>query len=305
MITEQCKNKQGRPTALLFINQKARNGDSSTSYVNQLLQAHGIAVIEPGAQDSGTSGDIIRAHANDVDFVIIGGGDGTLNAAAQALVDTGLPLGVLPLGTANDFARTLDIPKDLKQAVQIIADGYLRSIDLGEVNGHLFFNVSSIGFSAALARGLSAESKKRWGTLGYALAAFKLLKQSRPFRAEIEHDGVRERVRTVQVSVGNGRFYGGGMTVEQTAAPDDGRLDVYSLEVSHWWEIIALVPFLRRGTHGRWRKVRAFSATRLTLHTAKPHDINADGELVGKTPAIFTLKARAIRVFSPQKTAAN
>lgn len=98
--------------------------------------------------------------------------------------------------------------------------------------------------------------------------------------------------------MGNGRFYGGGMTVEQTAAPDDGRLDVYSLEVSHWWEIIALVPFLRRGTHGRWRKVRAFSATRLTLHTAKPHDINADGELVGKTPAIFTLKARAIRVFS-------
>ncbi|MFE8118514.1 lipid kinase [Brenneria goodwinii] len=305
MTTERRENKQGGPTALLFINQNARNGDSSKSHVVQLLQSHHIAVIEPGEQALGSCGDIIRAHANDVDFVIIGGGDGTLNSAAQALVDTGLPLGVLPLGTANDFARTLGIPRDLKLAVQIIAAGNLRSIDLGEVNDHLFFNVSSIGFSAALARGLSAKSKKRWGTLGYALAAFKLLKQSRPFRVEIEHDGIKERVRTVQVSVGNGRFYGGGMTVEQTAAPDDGRFDVYSLEISHWWEMLALVPFLRRGTHGRWRKVRTFSATRLTLHTAKPHDINADGELIGKTPATFILREKAIRVFAPQTGVIN
>ncbi|QTF08971.1 lipid kinase [Brenneria izadpanahii] len=299
MTAESRKNKQDGPTALLFINQNARNGSSSKSYVIQLLRSHNIAVIEPGERESGSCGDIIRAHVHDVDMVIIGGGDGTLNSAAQALVDTGLPLGVLPLGTANDFARTLGIPRDLKLAAQIIAAGNLRPVDLGEVNGHLFFNVSSIGFSAALARGLSAKSKKRWGTLGYALAAFKLLKQSRPFRVEIEHDGIKERVKTVQVSVGNGRFYGGGMTVEQTAAPDDGRLDVYSLEISHWWEMLALVPFLRRGTHGRWRKVRAFSATRLTLHTAKPHDINADGELIGKTPATFTLREKAIRVFAP------
>ncbi|MEC5341004.1 lipid kinase [Brenneria populi] len=303
-MTEEREQKiEGRPTALLFINQNARSGDASKAYVAQLLQSHNIAIIEPDEQ--GECGDIIRAYAHNVDFVIIGGGDGTLNSAARALVDTGLPLGVLPLGTANDFARTLGIPKDLKLAVQIIAAGNLRTIDLGEVNGHPFFNVSSIGFSAALARGLSAKSKKRWGTLGYALAAFKLLKQSRPFRVEIEHDGIRERVRTVQVSVGNGRFYGGGMTVAQTAAPDDGRLDVYSLEISHWWEMLALIPFLRRGTHGRWRKVRAFSATRLTLHTSKPHDINADGELIGKTPATFILKEKAIRVFSPRAGASN
>ncbi|MCG8710466.1 lipid kinase [Brenneria sp. 4F2] len=300
MTAERREDKRDCPTALLFINQYARSGDSSKSYVAQLLQSHNIAVIEPGRQKAASCGDIIRAHAHEVDFVIIGGGDGTLNAAAQALVDTGLPLGVLPLGTANDFARTLEIPKDLRLAVQVIAAGNLRTIDLGVVNGHLFFNVSSIGFSAALARGLSAKSKKRWGTLGYALAAFKLLKQSRPFSVEIECDGVREKVRTVQISVGNGRFYGGGMTVEQTAAPDDGRLDIYSLEISHWWEMLALVPFLRRGTHGRWRKVRTFSATRLTLHTSKAHDINADGELIGKTPATFTIREKTIQVFSPK-----
>lgn len=300
MMNHDSDNKKQRPTALLFINKRARNGESSARYVKQLLQSKHINIIEPDEKETGNCSDIIRAYAKKIDFVIVGGGDGTLNAAAPGLVETGLALGVLPLGTANDFARTLGIPKDIKQAVEIIAAGHLRNIDLGDVNGHLFFNVSSIGFSAALARGLSAKSKKRWGTLGYALAAFKLLKQSRPFRAEIEHDGVKERVRTVQVSVGNGRFYGGGMTVQHSAAPDDGRLDVYSLEVSHWWEMIALIPFMRRGTHGRWRNVRTFSGRHLSLHTAKPHDINADGELIGKTPAIFNIREKAIQVFAPK-----
>lgn len=291
--------KESGPTALLFINKQARNGDSSARYVKELLQQSQIGIVEPDEKDTGSCSDIIRAYADRVDFVIIGGGDGTLNSAAPGLVDTGLPLGVLPLGTANDFARTVGIPREIRQAVQVIANGKLRAVDLGEVNGHLFFNVSSIGFSAALARGLSAKSKKRWGTLGYALAAFKLLKQSRPFRVQIEHDGIKERVRTVQVSVGNGRFYGGGMAVADSAAPDDGRLDVYSLEVSHWWEMVALIPFILKGTHGRWRKVRAFSARELTLSTSKPHDINADGELIGKTPAVFGIREKAIQVFAP------
>ncbi len=291
--------KESGPTALLLINKQARNGDSSARYVKELLQQSQISIVEPDEKDTGSCSDIIRAYADRVDFVIIGGGDGTLNSAAPGLVDTGLPLGVLPLGTANDFARTVGIPRDIRQAVQVIANGQQRIVDLGEVNGHLFFNVSSIGFSAALARGLSAKSKKRWGTLGYALAAFKLLKQSRPFRVEIEHDGIKERVRTVQVSVGNGRFYGGGMAVADSAAPDDGLLDVYSLEVSHWWEMVALIPFIRRGTHGRWRKVRAFSAKQLTLNTTRPYDINADGELIGKTPAVFGIREKAIQVFAP------
>ncbi|MCA6951422.1 lipid kinase [Pectobacterium polaris] len=298
-MSHYSATKESGPTALLLINKQARNGDSSARYVKELLQQSQISIVEPDEKDTGSCSDIIRTYADRVDFVIIGGGDGTLNSAAPGLVDTGLPLGVLPLGTANDFARTVGIPRDIRQAVQVIANGQQRIVDLGEVNGHLFFNVSSIGFSAALARGLSAKSKKRWGTLGYALAAFKLLKQSRPFRVEIEHDGIKERVRTVQVSVGNGRFYGGGMAVADSAAPDDGLLDVYSLEVSHWWEMVALIPFIRKGTHGRWRKVRAFSAKQLTLNTTRPHDINADGELIGKTPAVFGIREKAIQVFAP------
>ncbi len=286
--------------ALIFANRRARRGGQSLRAAIERLNDAGIETIERDVNRA--LSDAIRAEAKDVDMVILGGGDGTLNSAAAALQDTQLPFGVLPLGTANDFARTIGVPRDLARAAQIIIDGHRRPVDLGEVNGHFFFNVASIGFSAALARQLTAEAKRRWGTLGYALAAFNLLRQSRPFTVEIDHDGTIERVKTVQISVGNGRFYGGGMTVEKDAAPDDGRLDVYSLEIDHWWELLALAPSLRRGTHGNWRKVRAFSATDLVIRTKRPHDVNADGEIVSETPATFRIRAKAVTVFAPPKT---
>ena len=286
-------------TALLLINQRSRKGRTDASRARSLLADAGITLLQPPAEDTRSYPELISAYAERVDAVIVGGGDGTLNAAARGLMQTGLPLGILPLGTANDFARTLGIGAGLEQAVKIIADGQLRPVDLGEVNQHLFLNVCSIGFSAELARNLTAEAKKRWGIGGYALAALRLLRQSRPFSATLIHQGERTPIKTVQVSVGNGRFYGGGMTVEQRATPDDGLLDVYSLELQRSWQLIALLPALRRGTHGRWRNVRAFSTTELTIETRRPHYINADGEIIGQTPAHFRLIAQALRVYAP------
>lgn len=285
--------------ALVLLNARARSGgDGSVAPALDVLRRAGMILVEP-ERDERPFREIIGEYVSQVDLVVLGGGDGTLRASAAALMEADLPLGVLPLGTANDLARTLTIPTDLSAAAAVIVEGHLRAVDLGEVNGHQFFNVASIGFSVDLARSLTAEAKKRWGKLGYAIAAFKLLRQSRPFSVEIEHDGVTERVRTVQVSVGNGRFYGGGMAVAADAAPDDGLLDVYSLEVDHWWELVALAPSLRRGTQGRWKKVRTFQTTNLSLSTRRPHDVNADGDLSSKTPASFRIHRKALRVFVP------
>jgi YegS/Rv2252/BmrU family lipid kinase len=285
--------------ALLLLNQRASRTEAAARDALNVLTAGGCDLISPDLPQGCDCSALIREHAAQVDMVIVGGGDGSLHAAAPALVETGLPLGVLPLGTANDFARTIGLPASPAEAARVILAGQTRRMDLGEVNGELFFNVASVGFSAKLARGLSAEAKKRWGTLGYALAALRTLRDSRPFRVEIEHDGGRQVVRTLQVSVGNGRHHGGGMTVSEHARADDGKLDVYSLEAPHWWNLVALTPALRRGTQGRSKHVRAFETTALTLRTRRPRSINADGELVTTTPAHFRVHHKAISVFVP------
>jgi diacylglycerol kinase (ATP) len=293
------ENTTRSKTALVLINPNARSGRGSVLPALEVLRRSGIGIIEgdPGAR---SFEEAIRLRAAEVDLVVLGGGDGTLSAALPALVEAGLPLGILPLGTANDLARTLGIPRDITAAARLIAEGETRPIDLGDVNGRLFLNVASIGYSADLARNLTAEAKSRWGKFGYAIAAFRLLRQSRPFLVDMEHDGVTEQIRTVQIAVGNGRFYGGGMAVAADAQPDDGMLDVYSLEVDHWWELLALVPSLRRGTQGRWAKVRTFKATSLSLATRRPHDVNTDGDLSTSTPATFRVHREALMVFAPR-----
>ncbi len=287
--------------ALLVVNPRARRGTGSIAAARDVLEGAGISVTEvkPGTGES--IADIIIRNAKAYDFAIVGGGDGTLNAAAPALVGTGLPLGVIPLGTANDFARTVGIPADPVKAAELIAAGRLKDVDLGEVNGHLFFNVASIGFSAELAQDLTEHAKKRWGVLGYGIVAARILIRSRLFTAFVDHDGTTETIRTMQVSVGNGRHYGGGMTVEETATADDGRLDFYSLEVDHWWRLLALLPSLRKGTHGRWDDVRAFRTTEVTVRTKRPRPVNTDGELSTYTPAHFRIRPKAIKVFAPAK----
>jgi diacylglycerol kinase (ATP) len=300
MSADMERRVGSRRRALLMVNRKARAADTSLNEAVGLLSESGIAVQEEEFPPPDRLVDVIRHKFGAIDCVIIGGGDGTLNAAAPALVKTGLPLGILPLGTANDLARTLEIPSDPIAAAQVIAAGHTRTVDLGEVNGRLFWNVASIGLSADLAREITSETKKRWGKLGYGIAAIRLLVRMRPFTADITHDGVTERVKTVQIAVGNGRHYGGGMIVQASADLDDGLLHLYSLEVDHWWKLLALYPAFRLGRHGEWRDVRAFECTEVEIRTRRRRSINTDGELTECTPARFRVRPKAIKVYAPR-----
>lgn len=292
--------KTTKRRALLIVNPHARNGRGFGGDMRSVLEKGGLTLFEKQPSAHETISDLILRE-RDHDMVIVGGGDGSLNAAAKGLVETGLPLAILPLGTANDFARTVGIPADPLEAARQLVAYKPRRIDLGEVNGHLYFNVASIGFSAELAQQLSSEAKKKWGKLGYAIAAARILMRSELFTAYLEHDGMTEKIRTLQVSVGNGKFYGGGMAVEKDAAVDDGRLDFYSLEVDHWWYLLRLLPSLRRGTHSRWDDVRAFPTTEVIIRTSKPRPVNTDGELSTWTPAHFRLLRKAIEVYMPER----
>jgi len=285
--------------ALLLVNRHSRQGQQRLPQAIRCLEELGFELIEESTDHPNNLPDIIRRYQHQVDLVIVGGGDGTLNLVVDALVETQLPLGVLPLGTANDLARTLGIPTSLPEACNIIANGQIRNIDLGWVNGKHFFNVASLGLSVKITQSLTKENKRRWGVLAYALTALQVIWQSRPFKAEIRIHGKKIPVKTVQIAVGNGRYYGGGMAVVHDATIDDQRLDLYSLEIKHWWEIITLLPAMRQGRHINWRGVRALHGEEIEVYTRKPRPINTDGEITTYTPARFCVIPQALAVMVP------
>ncbi len=285
--------------ALLVVNEKSRSGAAAGQQVAAALEAAGITVEQAPRAAPEALTDLIRRAAGSVDCVVVGGGDGTMNAALPGLIETGLPLGIVPLGTANDLARTLGVPADPAQAAKIIAAGHLRPVDAGDVNGHPYFNVASIGFGVDLTRALTRDAKQRWGKLGYLIAALRVLSRMRPFHATITIGGSSHRSRTVHLAVGNGRHYGGGLTVSEDAAIDDGRLDVYTLEVEGALALLKLLPWMKAGSHGRWAEVETMAGQEVLVETSRPRSVNADGEIKTRTPAHFRVLPGAVRVYAP------
>ncbi|PKR91240.1 lipid kinase [Pleomorphomonas diazotrophica] len=286
--------------ALILANPHSRSAGAGVDAAAAELHRSGIDVLRPAWREGEPLAAAIARHGDKADFVVIAGGDGSLNAAAPALIESGLPLGILPGGTANDLARTLGLPLDMTAAAKVIAAGRTKAIDVGEVNGKPFFNVASLGMSASLADRLSRETKRRWGRLAYALTATEVLIEARRFGATIRSDDGEEiTVRSLQIAVGNGRHYGGGMIVEETAEIDDGRLDLYSLEFRDVWKLPFMALAFRKGRHGLRDEVRTMSGTRFEIRTRRARPVNADGEIVTQTPAVFSVRPGAVRVFVP------
>jgi len=292
-----------RKRALFLINTKARRGGEPVEPILARLRAGGLdVVVEPFDALPELARDVVRLREA-ADLVVVCGGDGTVSSAAVAVMESGLPMGIMPMGTANDLARTLGIPMDLLQAADVIASGHSRKVDLGTVNGHAFFNVASIGLSTELAQSLDPQTKKRWGRLGYAVAAGRVLTNARPFKAKIAEKGQTIKVSTYQIAVGNGRHYGGGNVVEATAEIDDGTLDLYSLELSNVWKLALMMRSFRAGRHGAWNEVRTARCIEFDVETEKPMPVNTDGEIVTATPAHFKVHPGAESIFAPVQSA--
>jgi diacylglycerol kinase (ATP) len=291
--------------ALFIVNRRSRSGESDLAPAIELLRARGIIVHECQVEAPDEIGGAIRRERDAVDLVILAGGDGTMNAAADALAESSLPLGILPTGTGNDLARTLGIPTVLSEAAAVIGDDDRRQIDLGRVNDKHFFNVASIGLSAELPRHHTAERKRRFWIFAYVLSVRDAYRTTRPFRARLRCDGREVRLRAIQISIGNGRHYGGGMTIAEDAAIDDARLHVSCLRPQSFWRLMALFPALRRGRLEHQQAVLLLRGREIEVKTRRPMPINTDGEITTQTPARFVVVPKAITVLAPAEPSAR
>ncbi|MFJ5695613.1 lipid kinase [Arthrobacter sp. NPDC093125] len=295
-------------SAAVVINAGSRRGGAAHERAVDLLYKAGVPItsvhhVLSGAELAGT---LDRVVADGHDLIVVGGGDGTVSCAAGRVAGTDVTLGILPLGTANDLARTLDIRKDLAEACAAVADGKVVDIDLGRANGAPFLNVASVGLSVGVTEALNHRLKRYIGPLAYGIATLRAYRRHQPFQARLEFpDGDHQPIELenlLQVAIGNGRHYGGGNTVSPTAGIDDHTLDVYAIAMAGLREHVKIARSLRDGSFVEHERVHHLTSRRVRLVTEPRLSVNLDGEIAAATPTDFTVERNAVHVVVPQSS---
>jgi len=296
--------------AALIVNPRARRGREQAARARGLLATLGVPLaVSYAPRSSSRLPALVRAALDaGCDLIILGGGDGTVSAAVDPLAHHRAVLGLLPLGTANDFARTLGIPADLEEACATIARGKIVDIDLGRADDRYYVNVASIGLGARVITRVSPRLKRVAGKLAYPVAAARALVGFRPFAATLTFPGGDHAPvtfpRLLQIGVGNGRFYGGGAVVAPHAGIDDGTLDVYAIEWAGWRDLAGLALSFRSGRFVHRATVHTYETAAVRIETERTLATNVDGELVDQTPVLFTQARDALRVLVPRGSTA-
>jgi diacylglycerol kinase (ATP) len=296
-------------SAAVVINAGSRRGAAHELAVDTMRKAGvPVSAVHRVLSGSDLAVTLDRVIADGHDLVVVGGGDGTVTFAAGRLAGTNVMLGVLPLGTANDFARTLEIPPGLADACAAVAEGKVVDIDLGRANGEPFLNVASVGLSVAITKALSPRLKRYIGPLAYSVATLRAYARHKSFRSRLEFpDGDHEPLELedlLQVAVGNGRHYGGGNTVSPTAGIDDHLLDIYAIPAGPLREHVNIARLLKDGSFVEHERVYHLTSRRVRLVTEPPLPVNLDGEIATCTPTDFTIQRNAVHVVVPQGSTA-
>jgi YegS/Rv2252/BmrU family lipid kinase len=302
-LTDRLGPRETRDVALV-VNTGSRRGHAAYDEARARLEASGFgSVTAYDVRGSELVPTLDRVVADRPDLLVIGGGDGAVGCAAHRVADAGVTLGLLPLGTANDFARTLEVPSDLGAAVEVFASGKVVDVDLGRVDGRAFLNVASMGLSVEVTKRLTPRLKRRLGPLAYPVATLAAYRHLRPFAARLVFpDGDHETLELsdlLQVAVGNGRHYGGGNAVSPTASLDDHLLDVYAIERGRLRDHVSIARFLKDGSFVEHERVHHLTTRRLEVHTDPDQVLNLDGELGPTTPAHFEVERNALHVVVP------
>jgi YegS/Rv2252/BmrU family lipid kinase len=251
---------------------------------------------------------LLQDQGGEATIVIAAGGDGTVGSVANALANSGVAMGVIPLGTSNDFARSLGIPRRIEKAVALLGKGKVSTIDLGRMEqpgggARYFVHAATAGVNVSFAKlATRASFRKRLGRLAYVAAAMQAFEEREPFRCRLVVDGREKDLGLIHLSVINAPVFGGflGLRVRNSSV-DDRLLDVLAVENVPYRRVVAAALEALLRVRSRLGGIQSFHVSRLDVHSERRLDVALDGEVYGKLPATFAVAGEALRVITPRK----
>ena len=287
--------------AILVVNAGSRRGAELFAEARDKLIAAGIELLDAKKCKTAKSMDTaIKQALKKAPMVIVGGGDGSLSSFVDYFIGKEVVFALLPLGTANSFARTMGVPLDLDGAVDVIANGEAREIDVGCINGDYFLNAAAMGLAPKVAESVPHGLKRTLGRLGYLIWAGWSAANFRAFRVKLD-DGKRTwRMWATEVRIANGRFHGGIELIEN-ADLKSGEIVVQVVTGRNiaklGWSYFASAAKLK----ARHQTVREFVASEFTLSTRPKMKVSIDGEIGEETPLKISALPDGVTIAAPRE----
>jgi undecaprenyl-diphosphatase len=268
------------------------------------MAAAGLQVVERiQVRDLDRLPFLLQRHADASPLVVAAGGDGTVGSVANHIVGTSTVMGILPLGTSNDFARSLDIPMHVEAAARLFAIGRVAAVDAGRLDHpdrspQHFVHAATAGINVSFARlATRVDLRRRLGRLTYAVAGILALRERPVFECDI---GDGERYRLIHLAVINAPVFGGPLDLEVPGSdPDDRMFEVLLVEELPMRHLLRSVLHLALGIGHQVRGVRMLRLSRLPVGSEQPVDVALDGEVRGRIPGTFEVVPNGLRVVAP------
>jgi YegS/Rv2252/BmrU family lipid kinase len=290
---------EGMPLALL-VNPSSGGGralDRLPEVERELDQRRIVFRVEQTRDLPHAIREAMRAvEAGEVPVVM--SGDGLVGVIGGELAGSETPLGIIPGGRGNDLARVLGIPTDIAGAVEILARGDTRQIDVGEANGVRFLGIASCGFDSEANR-IANGTRLIRGNLVYAYAALRALIAWKPARFTVGLGERRMRFTGYTLAAANNKAYGGGMFLAPDADLADGELDIVMVGKVGKLRFLANLPKVFKGTHIESDEVQVLRASRVDFSASAPFAVYADGEHITDLPATVRVLPGALSVVAP------
>lgn len=286
--------------AVVLGGHESRHGPQDVAAASKLLTERGISVVESHVvKDRKQLVKRVRlAIKSGHKLIVVCAGDGGQTAVVGEFAHKDAVLGVIPGGTGNSFAQTLGIEPTLEAGVDAIVNGKVTRVDLGRVNGRYFANFSTIGLTAIVGATTPQLLKKVAGPAAYAITAVKPLLTEKPFSAKVKAGKKKFKLRTFQIVVANGRYFG-----DKPLLPDasitDGKLSFFTTKGLSHLDLLRMYMAVVKGTQTELPDAKYFNAKKIRVSTPKRRMVSIDGNFGGYTPAKFSIERNALSVMVP------